>query len=151
VGNRKPRWRATRRREMKAQGVTPPNRLRVWSVRISELLDMPDWVSRFAIQGLGTLPRQVWLRPWKAKLLLTLDRAAGGRSEYSKTEFRRCELCARPLIGTEAEARRRLLESCPKARTTPCGPNCLRDREIGLWKKLAPRSRRRGFVPKGAT
>jgi hypothetical protein len=111
---------------------------------------MPDWVSRFTIQGLGTLPRQVWLRPAKAKLLLALDRAAGGRSEFTKSEFRHCDLCARSLIGVEAEARRSLLESGPKAWTTPCGPNCQRDREIGLWKKLAPRSRRRGFVPKAA-
>ena len=151
TGIRKPRWRAARRREMKAGGITPPNRLEVWSIKISEFLEMPDWVSRFAIQGLGTLPRQVWLRPAKAKLLLALDRAAGGRSEFTKSEFRHCDLCARPLIGVEAEARRRLLESGPKARTMPCGPNCQRDGEIGLWKKLAPSSRQRGFAPKAAS
>jgi hypothetical protein len=123
---------------MKARGITPPNRHEVWSVRISELLDMPDWVSSFAIRGLGTLPRQVWLRPWKAKLLLALDRAAGGRSEYSKTEFRRCELCARPLIGIEAERRRKLIESGLLAGTLPCGPDCARDRDLKTWKKLAP-------------
>jgi hypothetical protein len=60
---------------MKARSITPPNRLEVWSIKISEFLEMPDWVSRFAIQGLGTLPRQVWLRPAKAKLLLALDRS----------------------------------------------------------------------------
>jgi hypothetical protein len=136
---------------MKARGVTPPNRLEVWSVRISDSLDMPDWVSRFAVQGLGTMPRQVWLRPAKAKLLLALDRAAGGHSEFTKSEFRHCEMCARPLIAVEAEARRRLLESGPRGWMTACGPNCPRDREIGAWKKLAPRSRRRGFVPKAAT
>jgi hypothetical protein len=135
---------------MKAQGITPPNRQEVWSVKISEFLEMPDWVSRFAIQGLGTLPRQVWLRPAKAKLLLVLDRAVGGRSEFTKSEFKHCDMCARPLIGVEAEARRRLLETDPKAWMTPCGLNCKRDREVGLWKRLAPRSRRRGLVSKAA-
>ena len=123
---------------MKAQGITPPNRQEVWSVKVSALINLPDWITRSAVQGLGSLPRQVWLRPKKAKILIALDRAAGGRSQYSKTEFRHCEMCARPLIGIEAENRRRLIEDGPLARTLPCNPKCARDRELKTWKKLAP-------------
>ena len=135
---RKPRWRAARRREMKARGITPPNRQEVWSVKVSALKSLPDWASHCAVQGLGSLPRQVWLRPAKAKLLIALDRAAGGRSLFSKSEFRHCEMCARPLIGIEAEKRRRSIEISPLARMLPCGPGCARDRELKTWKKLAP-------------
>jgi hypothetical protein len=70
-------------------------------------------------------------------MLIALDRAAGGRSQFSKTEFRRCEMCARPLIGLEAETLRRFIESGPLARTLPCGPDCARDRELKTWKNLA--------------
>jgi len=123
---------------MKARGITPPNRQEVWSVQVSALVNLPDWVSRCAVQGLGSLPRQVWLRPAKAKLLIALDHAAGGRSQVTKTEIKHCHMCARPLIGVEAEQRRKLIESGPLARTLPCGPNCALDRELKTWKRLAP-------------
>jgi hypothetical protein len=122
---------------LKARGITPANRQEIWNVRTSALLDLPDWVFRRAVPGLGCLPHQVWLRPRDAKRLCALDRAAGGRSQVTKSEYKRCGLCARPLIGYEAEQRRKVVESGPMGRTTPCGPDCAQDRETRLWKKLA--------------
>jgi hypothetical protein len=129
---------------MKARGITPANRQEVWNVKLSALLDLPDWLFRRAVQGLAILPHQLWLRPRDAKRLCGLDRAAGGRSHVTKTEFKRCDMCARPLIGIEAEQRRRLIESGPTARTLPCGPDCERDRKLRIWKKLAPSYRTLG-------
>lgn len=115
-------------------------------MRTSELLEVPDWVSRFAVRGFGTLPRQVWLRPAKAKLLLVLDRAAGGRSEFAKTEFRRCLLCSRPMISVEAEAYRKQLESGD--RSIPCGRDCARARELRIYAAWAPLSQAQLGSPK---
>jgi hypothetical protein len=53
--------------------------------------------------------------PADAKLLIALDRAAGGSSQVLKIEFKHCDMCAGSLIG-------KLIESGPTARTTPCGP-----------------------------
>lgn len=136
---RKPRWRAARRREMKMRGITPANRQEVWCVQPSALLKVPDWVFRRAVKGLGSLPyyHQVWLRPRDAKRLCALDRMAGGRSHVTKTEFKRCHVCARPIIGAQAAERRKVIESGPAGRLTPCGPTCERDRELGVWTRLA--------------
>jgi hypothetical protein len=76
-------------------------------------------------------------------MLLALDRAAGGRSEFLKTEFRRCEMCGRPLISHEAAKRRALVATSPTARALPCGPGCERDRTSEFWKKMAPNYRTR--------
>jgi hypothetical protein len=64
-------------------------------------------------------------RPRKAKILIALDRAAGGRSQYSRTEFRHCEMCARPLVGIDAEKRRRVIEEGPLANASML-PNVLK-------------------------
>ena len=137
MGNRKPRWRAARRREMKERGITPANRQEVWCVEPSAIRDLPDWVANRIVPGLGSSSTLFWLRPYDAKRLLALDRLCGGRSRFTKTEFRHCEVCRRPLISNEAAERRKLVESGPQARELPCGPNCEQDRETGLWTILA--------------
>ena len=146
--NRRPRWRAARRREMKARGITPPNRQEMWCVQPSALVNLPDWVSRATMNGLGSYADRVWLRPGHAKRLIALDRAAGGRSQVLKVEFRHCDMCARPLLSLEAERRRELIETDPTARSLPCGPNCERDRELRLWKRMAPTCRAMRVKPK---
>ena len=69
--------------------------------------------------------------------LIALDRAVGGRPKVLKTEFKRCTLCARPLLGAEAATCREVLESDPNAKLLPCGLNCAKDREL---KNLDQRS-----------
>jgi len=135
--NRKPRWRAARRQALKAQGITPCLRNWVWNVRPS-IAPLPDWVAGAAVKGLGSLEDQVWLWPVDARRLMKWVKAHGGRSWAVRAEFRRCEMCGRPLIGVEAEARRRQIESGPAGRALNCGPECDRDRASRLWVKLAP-------------
>jgi hypothetical protein len=87
------------------------------------------------VPGLAALPGSIWLLPRDAMVLVRLNREAGGFSEIAKTEFRRCKLCGRPAIGSEAEELRYRAESAPDARTLPCGPNCSRDREMKIYMR----------------
>jgi hypothetical protein len=119
--SRKPRWRAARRQEMRARGTKPPLRWEVWRIRVSPLLTVPDWARQASIRGLPCAPNEVWLRSWGAELLLRIDRVRGGYSEFAKTEFRRCDVCYRPLIGSEAEKRRLSIEADPAGRTLANG------------------------------
>lgn len=129
--SRKPRWRAARRQEMRGRGIKPPLRWEVWKIRVSPLLTIPDWARRASIRGVPCAANEVWLVPRRAKLLLCLDRARGGYSEFTKTEFRRCDVCYRLLIGSEAEKRRLSIEADPAGRTLACGGSCERDRKLG--------------------
>jgi hypothetical protein len=135
--SRKPRWRAARRQEMRERGIKPPLRWEVWRIRVSPLLTVPDWARQASIRGLQCTANEVWLRPRSAKLLLRIDRARGGYSEFTKTEFRRCDVCYRPLIGSEAEKRRLSIEADPAGRRLACGEGCERDRKLGTWRILA--------------
>ena len=54
--------------------------------KVSALVNLLVWISCCAVHGLGSLPGQLWLRPAKAKLLIALDRAAGGRSQVTKKQ-----------------------------------------------------------------
>jgi hypothetical protein len=112
----------------------------VWNVKASALLDLPDWLFRRAVQVLAILPHQIWLRPKYAKRLFAFDRAARGRNQVTKQSFKRCDMCARPPLGIEAEQRRKLIETGPTASTLSCGPNCERGRKPRVWKKLAKAS-----------
>lgn len=133
--NRQPRYRLARRRALKAQGIKPTNRVRAWHVTPSALTTLPEWILERRLTGLSSSPRGIWLHPSDAKRLCAFDRAAGGHSLVTKTEYRHCELCSRPLIGPEAENRRHLLETGALARTLPCGPNCVRDQELRTWER----------------
>lgn len=133
--NRKPRWRAARRQALNAQGITTTDRQRVWNVRPTALLTIPKEFLERALPGLVALPGSVWLLPNDARTLLRLDRAAGGYSVITKTEFKCCTLCRRPILANEAEERRQVMESSPTARTLPCGSNCAQDRELKLWTR----------------
>jgi hypothetical protein len=137
---RKPRWRAARRRELKARGITPSNRQRVWCVQPTALLANPDYVMlmRRAVPGLSPLPGWIWLRPGAAKLLCALDRAAGGWCQVVHSEFKRCALCARPLIGSDAAALREAIESSPTAKLQQCSPGCARDLDLKIWTRGVP-------------
>jgi hypothetical protein len=132
--NRKPRWRAARRREAKAQGQPIPNRQEVWNVQVTALLAIPDAILRSAIVGLSVQSNAIWLRRGTAKLLIVLDRAAGGRSLVTKAEYKRCNLCNRPLLGPEAANRRYLIETVPEANSVPCSSNCQQDRDLKIWQ-----------------
>jgi hypothetical protein len=132
--NRKPRWRAQLRKEIRCQGLETTNRREIWSVRPSGMSEIPASIKRCEIYGLAPIAGRIWLRATAAKKLCKLNRDRGGFNLITKTEFRHCEVCARPLIGLEAAKRRIQLDN-KMPRTTPCGPNCERDAKTGLWKK----------------
>jgi hypothetical protein len=132
--NRKPRWRAARRREMRERGTPIPNCQEAWNVQVTALLAIPDTILQRALVGFSVLPNSIWLRRGTAKLLIALDRAAGGRSVVTKIEYKRCNLCNRPLIGAEAAKRRLLLETDPTTKAKPCDLNCTRALELKIYK-----------------
>lgn len=125
---------------MKAAGITPCRRQWVWSVEPQVLRGMfiPQWARDAAVRGLGQQQDSVWLWWVDARRLIALDRAAAGRSKVTRAELRHCPVCGRPFVGIEAEKRRRLDESGPHGRNTPCGDACVRDAESRVWRKLDP-------------
>jgi len=135
--NRKPRWRAARRQAMKAQGITPANRQDAWCVVLENGKIIPAWLESRAIDGLGTIPNQFWLRPRDAKALIRLARTWGVYYDVTKTEYKRCLLCGRPCIGSEAEKLRTQMESGSEGRALPCGPNCEKEHQSRLWLTLS--------------
>jgi hypothetical protein len=99
VVSRKPPWRPARRRELKP----------------TALFAIRDYFIQRAVPGLSLLPGSVWLRPGAAKVLCALDRAAGGWYHVLQSEFKRCALCARPLLGAAAET----VGKCSRVIRTP--------------------------------
>ncbi len=130
--NRKPRWRAARRRELKAQGIIPANRQMVWTIVLTVVL-LPEWAAKKRVKGL----RDLWVDAAIGKRLLALDRRNGGQPSVTKAEFRRCDLCNRPLLGLEAAARRAIIETSATGRLAPCSPRCKDDLTMALWTKLS--------------
>lgn len=141
--NRQPRYRAARRQAMRESGTRPANKEWVVNVEPKSLCAIPDYFLERAVKGLGEQSGRVWLWPTDARELVNMDRAAGGLSVVRRVEFRRCEMCARPLLGDEAIRRRQMDESGPAGRALPCGEHCQRDRDTRIWKKLTPTARTR--------
>ena len=133
-------YRAANRKALKEQLGTPvANQHEIWRVTVTSLSLMPisDHIKGNA-NGLSMGNDYAWLRPKEALRIVIQDRLKGGHPSVFKAEFRHCDLCARPLISTEAEQRRKMLNTPPGSRTNPCGQNCLKDRESRFWMKLAP-------------
>lgn len=126
--NRQPRFRAARRRLLKAEGITPRNRQEIWGVKFVRGM-IPPILEPYVIHGLAD-GGYVWLKRRGAKLALRM----GWAREMIRTEFKRCLMCHRPLIGMEAESYRTLLELSPVA--VPCGSRCEFERLSRLWDRL---------------
>ena len=121
---------------MRERGVKPAARQWVWCVEPTALCPVPVWARQKAVRGLGQAAGRVWMWPTDARALMREICEAGWRCQVVKVELRHCQVCGRPLLGTEAERRRRLDESGPAGRSVPCGTECERDRASGLWRKL---------------
>jgi hypothetical protein len=85
---------------------------------------VPAWAQAKAIRGLTLTAETIWLGRIAASALARLDREAGGTPVMTKTLYRRCPLCDRPLLGEEAQARFDL-DRTMTGRQVPCGPECL--------------------------
>jgi hypothetical protein len=136
--NRQPRFRRHNRQLRNLAGIRNANRNWIALVRLT-LLDIPSWSLAAAIPGLSVVADAIWLSRKDARKLAREERESGGRAIVQTFEFRRCEVCRRPLVGAEAEERRRLIILSPEARRRPCGPNCAADRKLKVWSRLTRR------------
>lgn len=118
------RLRIERRGELRQRGITPNRVTRVYRVDLDKLT-VPDWAARRAVKGLSGSRKHVWLRRWDAKRLEECEAQIGGLALLTETEYRKCPVCDRVLIGEDAEMRRRLNESCMTGTQLPCGGDCL--------------------------
>lgn len=138
---RQPRYRAARKKAMYAEGIIPSRRLEVWVVKVARIEILPAWLKQRVIPGLKpSAPNQFWLRHLDAAALASFCETVRVAYSLVKTEFKRCELCERPMVGSEAEAYRAQIDSCAKGREKPCGRNCEKDQKTRLWmilRKLA--------------
>lgn len=126
-------WRLEHKRELRDRGVKPTRIHRIHAVRITAI-PMPEWARARRIPHLSFSESFVWLRPKDAWLLLRLDRDAGGSPYAMESEYRRCPVCWRPLVGDDARLRRQLDESCQTGRQLPCGSECLDAAKDGRWR-----------------
>lgn len=133
--NRQPRWRKLKRQALKARGITPAARQFIWSVETTAI-PIPEWARKNQVKGLAEQGDRVWLWTYDARKLIADDQMAGGSPIASEVEYRICEVCARPLLGVEAQARRAQVESGFGARHLACGPDCQEASKDGRWKKL---------------
>src|SRR6185437_13666778 len=120
--------RRARRVVMWNQGIRPAKRQ--WVVHVqTTAIPIPGWALARRDTRLTVAEHSVWFRgrsKGRAEILAQQDRQAGGRPEITAVEWRNCPRCGRLLLGHEAEARRKLDESRPDGRETPCGPDCRR-------------------------
>lgn len=129
---------------MKEAGILPCRRQWVWLVEPDRLFAVPEWAREAAVRGLGRLSDKVWLWPTDARKLNREAYKAGWRCLMTRTELRHCSVCSRPMVGIEADQRRKLDESGPNGRLQPCGLNCEREAKIGVWRALNPHARTAG-------
>lgn len=129
---------------MKAAGILPCRRQWAWLVTPDNLFGIPQWAQAAAIRGLGKINGRVWLWPTDARKLVREARTAGWQCSVTRVELRHCAVCERPWVGSDAEHRRKLDESGSEGRLLPCGPDCYRDKEAGIWRKLNPSARTAG-------
>jgi hypothetical protein len=134
---RKPRWRAARRKTMKDAGITTTYRQRVWIVTLKKWNLLPAWLKEKVFFPRNPIPGTFWLKPADAMGLMMFCRTIRVGYSYQITEFKRCPICRRPTVGSEAMKLRAQMESSPKGRELPCGPNCLKDAESKLWDRAS--------------
>jgi hypothetical protein len=140
VSNRQPRWRAERRRASKKEGIVLGRRQWVWIVEPDSLYVIPEGAKAVAVRGMASSSNRIWLWPTDAKRLIREVQRRGGRCDSTRVEIRNCGVCAKPLVGLEAEKRRKLDEGSADGRLLPCGPKCQDEAATGIWRKLKTRT-----------
>jgi hypothetical protein len=91
--------RRERREYMAQQGLKATREQCVYRVQC-EKLAIPEWAERHALPNLPREGRVIWVKQRKtAKILVQLDRCAGGQTDLQEVEARRCPLCKTWLLG----------------------------------------------------
>lgn len=124
--------RRRRRDELSWRGIPVPRRRFVVQVTL-DAVAMPAWAVDRAVRGLTRSASRIWLRPADARILARTDREAGGEPTLIEAELRYCGICQRPLLGEDAAARRRLLETSRTANQRPCGSECIEAQQDRRW------------------
>lgn len=127
------KFRKQQRRELKARGVRPTRTRRAVCVRLVGM-EVPAWFLEHRIRHLSATAHTVWLWPRAAKHLEHLADEMGSSATLAEAEFRLCDICGRPLLGEDAEARRRVVESAVTGRQKPCGAECIEAEQDGRWR-----------------
>lgn len=118
------RARAERRTRLRSIGRTPGRTLWIYRVATT-VIAIPAWAYEQAVPDLKSTADYVWLSNRQlADLLLTTDRAEGGKPDALRIEARRCKRCGILRLNVLAEHRRTLDESAFDGRDLPCGPEC---------------------------
>lgn len=126
-------WRRQVKQDLRRSG--NPAARRQWAVCVClTAIPMPEWAARKRIPGLTFTESTAWLHRRDAKFLIAQDRECGGSATYAETEYRRCGVCGRPLLGDDAALRRRLDESARTGRMKPCGSECIAASKDGRWR-----------------
>lgn len=118
--------RREKKRVMRKRGIKPARKLWITCVVVTAI-EIPKWASYYSHRAFSRSKQHVWFkgRPrTHAKRLIAEDRAAGGEPEVTTVEYRRCPVCKRPMLGLEAEVRRRIDESWIQGRDVPCSGEC---------------------------
>ena len=132
---RKRRWRKARREAIKTSAGAAINQQQVWVVTTELVELLPVRFKKATIRGLRCSRNEFWLRPRDGKALVTLLKAINVGYFATWTQFKRCQVCGRPTVGSDAVALRKQMEQ-PGGRELPCGPNCRAEAESRLWRKI---------------
>ena len=133
---RQPRYRKARRQALSAQGIKPVNVQRAVCVRVADTRILPAWLNSRLIRGLASVRGQYWLLRVDAIALTIFFRTIHVWYGITEMEFKRCARCSRPLLGKEAEGLRKAMETVHDRSLLECGPNCDKENESGIWRKL---------------
>lgn len=133
---RQPRWRKARREALRAQDIQPVNTQLAVVVRVGHMSILPAWLNSRLIPGLVSVRGLYWLKHKDAMALMTFLRTVAVRYSATEAEFKRCVRCSRPLLGQEATGLRKAMETVTDRKTLICGPNCDKENESGLWRRL---------------
>ena len=133
---RQPRYRKARRQALNAQGIQAVNTQRAVCVRVANTAILPSWLNSRLIPGLASVRGQYWMKRSDALALVTFCRTVHVWYQATEMEYKRCARCFRPLLGREAEGLRKAMETVSDRSLLICGPNCDRDNESGIWRRL---------------
>lgn len=130
------RFLRARRRDLRNRGIRVPRIRRVMGVTL-EGMAVPEWALRRRVRGLSASEHMVWLSRRDAYRLEHEADELGAHAVTMETEYRRCGVCGRPLVGEDAAARRQAEEMGVTARQLPCGSECLEAARDRRWKVKA--------------
>lgn len=128
------RMRLRADRALRAVRGIPERRQRVIARVALTAIGMPEWARRHAVRHMASGEDWLWLPLRIAQMLERLDREAGGTPTMIEAEYRYCPNCRRPLVGEDAENRRRLEASGATAAKLACGDGCVTAQRDRRWK-----------------